>query len=580
MKQGKKNINAATLQTEPSSLPAKQKYFDFICVLVLLALGTYHSVLYFGHQAVPNSDWPCFIETGKVVLSLKIPVDYKRAPVLGIMQIAISKLMPGPYPELTAGWLLNAVLHPLSLVLLWLIAKKIAGQAAVWFALVAGMNPYVISMIREPIVETTFLFFVLFTSYLIIIRSRWSYLPAAVTSMLRYEGAILIFMAFIVDLSLDRSKRNIVFAFLRSSTACIPLGLWMLGTVLNWNTQAGTHYLKEMGAESGGKIVWREYIELLWQSGFSNLFTPATQNAENAQKIYGLGKAMVLTGFIWGSFHGIVRKNLDIILFLILLAPYIFIHAWHGAIISRFCVPVNWIVLLITIYGWLVLCTFVNNKNQIPSAVIILLESVLLIIALVWTVMLAGHLSAIKQFSERSASIPFVTTAALMVLILTAIFTQRPRRIFKNIVIFILLVLFVVSNQFVIAQVIGNGQQEVEFKYLAEWYLKNAQPGEKMVTSMAGVAGIFAPDFKDMFIHTGSMNAQNPNDFIQECYEKGIKYVVWDSRLGNRPNDRYYKLWKLDNIAMLNQPRDIAQYKYLTSLHGMPGHYVNVFKLK
>ena len=174
MKQNKKSINADVLQTASFLLPSQQKYFDIICIVVLLALGSYHSLLYFGHQAVPNSDWPCFVETGKAVLALKAPVDYKRAPVLGIMQIAISKLMPGPYPELAAGWLLNAILHPLNLVLLWLIAKRIIGKAAVWFALIAGINPYVIDMLRHPIAETTLLFFILFTSYLIIIRSRWS----------------------------------------------------------------------------------------------------------------------------------------------------------------------------------------------------------------------------------------------------------------------------------------------------------------------------------------------------------------------------------------------------------------------
>ena len=253
--------------------PAMQKYYTIACVVILLALGTYHSILYFGHQAVPNSDWPCFIETGHKMFSFSVPTDYNRVPLLGMMQVALSKLMGGPYPELAASWLLNGILHTLSLVLLWLVARKIIGHAAIWFAVLVGINPYVIDLLRTPIVETTFLFFILLTVYLIVLRSKWSYLLAAMTSMVRYEGAVLILIAFIIDIVKDRSKRNIAWAMVRGLLASIPIGLWMLGTFLNWNSQGSMHYLKDMGGESGGKIVWLEYIELLWQSGFGRHFS-------------------------------------------------------------------------------------------------------------------------------------------------------------------------------------------------------------------------------------------------------------------------------------------------------------------
>ena len=97
---------------------------------------------------------------------------------------------------------------------------------------------------------------------------------------------------------------------------------------------------------------------------------------------------------------------------------------------------------------------------------------------------------------------------------------------------------------------------------------------------MSGVAVIFAPQYKDNFVHIGVMKAKNPDEFIQECHQKNIKYVAWDSRIGNRPNDRYYKIWRIDNMAMLNQPRDIGPYQYLTTLTGLRGRYVNIFRLK
>jgi len=158
----------------------RERYFELACIALLLVFGIYLSVIYFGHQVVPNSDFPGFVRVAQSLLSFEFPDSFKRPPVLGILQIGLGQVVGGRYPELTGGWLLNAILYPLSILLLYLVGKRIVGRWAVWFALIAGINPWSISMLVQPIVETTLVFFILLTVYLIFCdqngvtwRGRW-----------------------------------------------------------------------------------------------------------------------------------------------------------------------------------------------------------------------------------------------------------------------------------------------------------------------------------------------------------------------------------------------------------------------
>ena len=102
----------------------RERYFEFFLVAALLACGAYQSVLYFGHTVVPISDFPDIVKVGHDLLSLKLPVRFKQAPVVGLLQASLSCIVGGQHPDLTAGWLLNAILHPLNLVLFYLVDKK------------------------------------------------------------------------------------------------------------------------------------------------------------------------------------------------------------------------------------------------------------------------------------------------------------------------------------------------------------------------------------------------------------------------------------------------------------------------
>ena len=559
----------------------REKTVDAFILVILLLFGIYLSILYYGHQSVPNPDFTSFFETGRQLLSLHLPDSYKRAPILGILQVGLSNIVGGPHPGLTAGWVLNACLLPLNLILLWLVGRKIVGWAAHWIALIAIINPNVLEMATQPIVETLFLFCILLSFYAIFRRSRWAYLAASVTTMVRYEGALLILIAFVIDMLERKNGESWFKPFLYAALSSVPLGLWMLGTLLNWQTESSTHTLKEMGTWSGGKILWIEYIRLYWALGVQHLFeTEVFAPKALSHMAYRLSKGLTLLSFIYGMGYGLVKRNWNVLALAVFLGGYLFIHSVHGILLFRHCVPAFWIVLLICVYGMRNGWAWINRGNAIPEKAIWVLQGAALILITVWLFLLVLHVSEIDYISRRSISVPYVfgSVAALIFIAQTLLCRHTPW--LKNLTITLLIILIGFSNQFWLANTLKDGKKNLEFKLLAEWYIENAKPGETMLSTMSNVVQIFAPASKDAFIHIFSISAENRDEFIEACYLKGLDYVTWDSRLCSRPDSTYGILWGLKNIKELEKPRDSGPFLFVEQIRVSEDRFVNIFRLK
>jgi len=566
----------------PATDTDKDKLFEILIIVILLCFGTYHSVLYFGHMAVPNPDFPDFANTGHKLLSFQLPKSFKRAPVVGILQVSCGYLIGGQTPDLTGARVVDAILHPLSIVLLWLVGRKLVGKAALWLAIIAGINPWLIQFVTESAAETILLFFVLLTFYFIFKRSSWSYLFASITTMVRYEGAALILAAFVIDMITRKTAKQRIRAFVYAVLASVPLGLWMLATFLHWQTQTGGYYLKELGYKSGGKIVLFEYIRTLWEATFGPLFIPVPSCDKTiAQLIFTCSKITAAATFFFGCCYGLYKRHWNILAMLIFFVPYMLIHAIHAFVFHRVCTTVHWIALLICFYGIQSCWKLINSKKTVPQPVVWSLQSLILIIAVLWLWQLLPFLPKLVQYSRRSVSFPYVTIAVLGLIFVWQLFIYRKKDLLRNIVILAIVCLMVVSNQFVLVKVVRNGQRSIEFKYLADWYLENAKPGEKMVSSMAHILRILAQRHKGCFLAVNKIGGDNPTEFTKNCYDKGITYVTWDSRMGFNTKSRYYKVWKMKNIAMLARPRNIGPYELITQLGGGKGRgFINVFRLR
>lgn len=566
------------LLTDPPQ--AAEKWLDGFIFALLAAFGIYQSILYFGHQQVPHFDFNCFAAIGRQILSLQVPTTFKRVPLVGILQVLLGYIAGGESPDLRGGWLLNSLLQPGCAVLFWLAGRRIIGRAAAWLAVIMTVNPWVVQLLTEAIVETTLLFCVLATFYLIFRRSNYSYLMAAVTTMVRYEGAALILAAFVVDMIKRKSKSQRIRAFLYSAAASVPLAIWILGTAINWKAEGSTYYLKEIGAASGGKFVLAEYISLVWRVGFYPLFMPPAMTGQKAADIvFGTSQILAAATFVFGCVYGLYRRQWNILALLIFFVPYICIHALHSFVFDRFCMPVSWIGLLICAYGLKSLWEIANKPKKAPALLMVFLQAGLLVAAVCWTAALVPYLGQLAQASRRSVSLPYAAGAVVMIILAAQSLQYGRKFLWKNIVTAAVAILMIVSNQFVVAAVVGNGERDVEFKYLLDWYLTNAKKGERLATTVPIILQTMAPKYADCFVHTANIEGNNPYEFVQGCYKQNITYVAWDSRMGLTPGNRYYTFWHMKNIEPLALPRDIGPYRFIVQLKVNERRYINVFRL-
>jgi hypothetical protein len=559
----------------------QERAFDWVVGCCLLLLGIHNSIRYFGMQQVPNSDWAAFITVAKNVLSWNFAVDLQRAPLLGIMQILVSKILAARAPELVAGWLINAILHPFTALLLWLAGRELLGRSAWFFAVIAIINPQVMSMVQTPIVETVYLFFIVLTFVLIFRRSRWSYLFAAVASMLRYEAVMLIPAMLAVDVLTNKDKRRWLKSAGYAVLAAVPIMLWALATAIHWDKQSQLTYVREIGTASGGKIVVVEFIRLIWQGGFSQMFWPGPDvSGDTVETLFALSKTAVAGFFIFGSIYGLCRRQWNILALLIFLLPYIVIHALHSVLDLRYIAPASWIVLLICLYGMRSVWGILNRNGRMPMPLVRGLQVLVLVPVVLWLGSIIGYIGETKAISPPSYTVVYVAIAAGIAVFAAARFIYRARYLWSDTVLLAVFCLIAVSNQFTLASVVQDGRYCMEFKKLADWYCDNAKAGEKLATTMAGPMGLVAPAQANYFVHTATLTGQNPQEFVDNCRKQGIAYVAWDSRMALDRDKRFYKLWHLETTEFLSQPRDAGPFVYVTTITENERQYVHVFRLK
>ncbi len=568
--------------TELEQVHKRERFFDIFLIAALLAFGIYQSVIYFGHKIVPISDFPDIIRIGHELLSFKVPSRFMQAPVVGLLQASLSYLVGGQHPDLTAGWLLNAILHPLNLVLLFLVGREIVGRAAIWFAIVAILNYWVIYMLTEPIMETSLMFFLLLTFYLIFKHSNWCYAAASIATMVRYEGAALIFAAFVMDMIYRRSKQERIRAFVYSALATVPFAIWMLGTFLNWDPEKG-HYISVFtkdyatafteSVEDRTGIVM--HLRLLWTVGFRPLFMAS--DVESARIIFGLSKIIAGIGFTFGTFYGLWKRQWKILALLIFFLPYFLLHARYPYPLQRFHTTIFWIALLICLFGLKSIWELINVNQRVPRVIVIILQAILAIISLIWLVSLVPEMTKTSGISPKSAYLPWIAMLLAGLIFAGRIYIYKLKRWMRELCIMAFFCLIIVSNQFTLVSLVGDGQREKEFKQLADWYIANAQPGEKMGLYMHQVVGIYAQKHAEDIV--GLPQADNPEEFTKACYQQGLTYVVWATREGLRNDSVRYRRLGLDkNIAHLRNPKTVLPYQFVAQV-GWERGYVNIFRL-
>ena len=530
-----------------------------LCIIISLFFAAYLSILYFGHQTVPNSDFPDFFNTGKSLFSFQLPHSFKRLPVLGVLQVGLSYLMGGHHPGLTAGWVLNSILYTATGVFLYLVGKKVLGSAGIWFALLVLINPMAIKWLCHPIAETTFVFFIVMTFYFMLRPTRWAYLPAMLTSMVRYEGAILILLCFCIDFFTGKNWKSRLFSFLRAGLAALPLALWMFGMFATRKpgiSAGALPYIRNY--DVGRQMVIGKFANYVWSNGVSSLFI--LPGEEQMQVVTLISKIVLVVALLLALGFCIGKRQWKILTLLGFLGLFFVLHAIRTYTLPRYGVPVIWVTVLSAWYGLKSVWDLVVQKRWIPPVVQGLLQVIVAIAAVVWVCSLFQYLPKMALMSRDSAFVPMITMLAVVIVLAVRLFWPgqfSAKKLLVSIVIFCVMGLMVASNQFGLVRKVGNGSLDREFKYLADWYYENAQEGEILATTMPHVVRLFLPEDRAQSLRVMQrIRGKTPQEFIETCYKKNVTYIAWDSRIGLTPKNTYYKRWKMARVNFLRTPRN------------------------
>ncbi len=575
--------------------------FEIFVIVLLVAFGIYKSIVIFGAIPVPNPDYSGFVSTGKTLLNFRLPGSFKRAPVVGVLQVGLSYCVGGPHPVLTASWLLNAIFGTLSIVLVWQVGKRLIGDAAIWLAVITTLSPWIVRYQIVPIAETSLIFFALVTFYFIFKRSNWAYVFAAISPMVRYELISLILIAFLMDMVTKKTKKQRWQAFLWAFLASIPFLLWMLGTYLSWETSSNTHYIHNYAdaVKKGGVGVrgsgFKRFIYLLWESAVGPLAkTPSAIKCyvngyitrlqydtvtAGSQNVYFYTKIVAWISVLVATVYGVVKRNWKILALLLFLMLYAAVHSLRIKSHSRYTVPAIWAVLMFLWTGLHCCWKVINRNNWIPAPLIAIMQGVVVLFAAVW---LAMSVPSIPKGGLRCLSIstlPYASGLLIALLFTLRRFFFKWRFLGRDLAFAFVVCLMMVSQFFATIPKIGDGSYNIEFKQLADWYAENSEPGEKLACTWNKLLVLLADKYADDIVGIAPYKGTTMREFAENCHKNNIIYIAWTHR-GSGAKTRRGML----HIQRILGPQ--ADNEYMTLEHRVEipsrenNRWINIYKLR
>jgi hypothetical protein len=312
--------------------------------------------------------------------------------------------------------------------------------------------------------------------------------------------------------------------------------------------------------------------------GYERLFTidPAS-NKDSFEALWIVGKFTALATFIFGAIYGLFKKNCYIMVLLIFFIPYFLLHAYYPYPIPRFHSTIFWIALLISFFGLKQFWLIVKDKLKLPIPMIYIFQMAVVFIVVLSTIPLMQYFNRLAAICQAVEYLPAVIISAVVIIVLGRVVMYKAKCLPPNLASAAVMILIVLSSQFAIAPLLGDGKQEIEFKYLADWFIANAETNDKIAVYMSGITKIFAPKYQDSFV--GFYRADSPQELVEKLRQEKITYVAWASREGYSKDPHGDRELNLHiTIPFLAKPVDNGPYKFITQIRSERG-FINVFRL-
>lgn len=492
---------------------------------MLVTCAALQALMYFGHQAVPNPDFTAFKWAADRVLAGEFPVGEKRTPVLGLIHHALALLVPGPYRQLTAGWLLNAILHPLTALMFFTLARKRIGDVFAGFlSLAVFSNPQILRALVQPLAETLLFFLAIAFFWALDRRSKATWWIAGLASAIRYDSATLIGVACVLALVDASNRRERLVALGKSALAVLPAAAWLVAITLTWPANHyGEDYLHDVQAvkfrDSLGalfEVSWRCIADpyLSWAPTVRGNWWPAVQ-------LTFMAACAILLGLgAWRALRTRDRTLLGALLHAVVFAGFLLSY-W---VIPRYCGSLGWVCLLVVASGLHELGRWVPRESAWPGVV----RWMVLLGALWWSAVLVRRWGVLAEQYPESFTVLWLTSAALVAMTLIAAL-PRPFEAVPGKSWLLpgaaVLSTMLLSNYRTVSCELADGRYEYEFREIASWLAQNAKPGDIVYTPSPEMVHYFLDSDLLTLTYVGAARGDTALEFFDFCELKRAAYI-------------------------------------------------------
>ncbi|MFA5553548.1 MAG: hypothetical protein WCZ89_08245 [Phycisphaerae bacterium] len=561
LKKRAKNGHGQTKIELPKQPQADDKIVVWAEMVFLAAIGLLYSLHFLQHFVFPNSDFVSFLETGRKWLSFETPDVMKRAPLFSIITALLAEIFNYPGGSLLGTGIYNAIMLPVAMVLIYLIAKQFLGKAAVWTALLAGITPMMVYQSSDLLAEMTLIVLLAATAIAVGKNTRWAYVFAMLGSIARWDLVPLLAIVPLLDFIRTRKWLKPV---LYTAAASIPFAFCMLITLSKYQAQiSGEHYLYILSDERSFELLkdLSFYSQIICSFFLAPILT--VSNTSQAVPFEALNSAIYIScstilavTVLGGILLAFLKKQWALITLILAAIPYIAVHSFYPFHIMRFSVPFAWVGLLLAAYSLIIFWQWFRSLKK-PIFIEPALKILGAILFAVWAVKIYETLGYANKQCPIILRLAIISCIVIIFSFFILEFLRRAKPSLSWLTIPSFFLLAVFSNASSTGFLMRDGQNDASFKQLMINFRTYAKPSDKLLTTMAGFGPVFTNLPQDRFVHISLISpdeAKDFDEFIAKCRELGVTLIAWDSRLYNKVNDRYHKIWGMDRWDALSAP--------------------------
>ncbi|MBB6430981.1 hypothetical protein [Algisphaera agarilytica] len=509
-------------------------------LLAVLMLGGLLSwARYYMSFEMPNPDFFGMVDMAQAIFGLHLPGTLKRMPGYPFALGLVAMLIPGDRPFVHASMILGLACSATSLVLMFLISKRLVGRAALIPVIALLGTPLFSLMSTQTMLEAFMGMLILATFWLSGRGSQWAYATAAWATLCRQECAILVPLVWAVNLW-DQPKgwlKHTAKAFV----AGLPLATWML--FKRWAGQltgGADAYVQEM-AGMGWHIEWSKVWLML-------------EPFPDAHIIFQ-GPLLLLAAI--GVVVGLKRWPKMALMLLGFFAFYNLVHIVFSVYRLRYAYPVLFVVPLFATAGgqWLLawMGSITENKPKLRAAGAVVIG----LMALAWAGnrwMDFGRFDVMPWQHKED----FLGLAVLLMIVLgvTGVMALRGSAIVR-VGITLGIVGFATGPLLFAADVRAREQgyyddANIRHRYAVDWIATNLAPGETAAVPRGHSLLYWRDRFDPATVYDiTEFNSEDASAFFADLDRLGVDYLIKTQTL-RKPTDE----------SELNYNRDMHYYHW------------------